>query len=130
MTQQEYEVSFEYILGKKNSAADAHSRNIKTDESTQTSTILCNLVELIALDEDLVRTEQRKEEPWKGIINYLENTNLEAPRLPGNLKLEEFTLIERQLYRNTDLSKMDSLKGRSNSCSSKDTYFRCIKDNT
>ena len=81
--------------GKRIEAADAHSRNIKTDESTQTSTILCNLVELIALDEDLVRTEQRKEEPWKGIINYLENTNLEAPRLPGNLKLEEFTLIER-----------------------------------
>ena len=81
LQEQEYEVSFEFIPGKKNTAADAHSRNIKTDESTQTSTILCNLVELIALDEDLVRTEQRKEEPWKGIINYLEKHNSRSTKV-------------------------------------------------
>ncbi len=62
---QEYEVTFEYILGKKNAAADALSGNIGEDTVEGKCPALCNVVELTALDETLISSEQRKKEPWK-----------------------------------------------------------------
>ncbi len=106
---QEYEVTFEYILCKKNAAADALSRNIREDTTEGKCPVLCNVVELTALDETLVSSEQRKEEPWKSIIDFLENSTEEipVPKLPGTLTLEEFEVLDKLLYRVTDLKNKE-----------------------
>ncbi len=49
MTLQEYEVTFEYIPGKKNAAADAFSRNIREDTTEGKCPVLCNVVELTVI---------------------------------------------------------------------------------
>ncbi len=69
MSLQNYEVNFEYIPGKKNTAADALSRNILSQEA---NSVVCNMQELTTLDTDLVHSEQRKDETWKQIIVHLE----------------------------------------------------------
>ncbi len=71
MTFQEYEVNFKYIPGKKTAAADALSRNIREDTIAGKFPVLCNVVKLTALDETLISSEQRKEEPWKIIKDFL-----------------------------------------------------------
>ncbi len=47
MTLQNYEIIFEYIPGKKNTAADALSRNILSQEE---NSAVCSMQELTALD--------------------------------------------------------------------------------
>ncbi len=103
MTLQKYEVTFEYIPGKKNAAADALSRNIREDTTEGKFPALCN-VELTALDETLISSEQRKEEPWKSIIDFLENSTEETPllKLPEAIT-EEFAVLDKLLYKVTDL---------------------------
>ncbi len=72
MTLQNYDVKFEYVPGRKNTAADALSRNIisQTDASMETA---CNVQELIAINEEEVRNAQMEEEFSREIIRYLEN---------------------------------------------------------
>ncbi len=55
--------------GKKNTAADALSRNIGSPETN--SKVYC-LQSLTTLDNELLYTEQRKDNTWKQIIDYLE----------------------------------------------------------
>ncbi len=74
MTLQSFEVTFEYIPGKKNTAADALSRNIDSDTEENCTTV-CSIVELTTLDETQVSTEQRKDDKWRNIIRYLGNSN-------------------------------------------------------
>ncbi len=62
VTLQNYEISFEYIPGKKNTAADALSRNIGSPETN--SPVYC-LQNLTTLDNELLYTEQRKDNTWK-----------------------------------------------------------------
>ncbi len=109
MTLQEYEVNFEYIPGKKNAAADALSRNIRDDTVEGKCPVLCNVVELTALHETLINSEQRNEEPWKSITDFLENSTEEipVPKLPGTLILEEFAILGTLLYRVTDLKNKE-----------------------
>ena len=109
ITLQNYEVEFEYIPGKKNTAADALSRNIASDADTSTSSIVCNVQELMILDEEEISKEQRKEEVTKEIINYIENKSqaIKEPKLPARLKIEEFVVIHSLLYRITELNSRD-----------------------
>ncbi len=109
MTLQEYEVTFEYIPGKKNAAANALSRNIREDTTEGKCSVLRNVVELTALDETLISSEQRKEELWKSITDFLENSTEEipVPKLPGALTLEEFAILNKLLYRVTDLKNKE-----------------------
>jgi len=101
VTLQNYEVEFEYIPGKKNTAADALSRNVASN--TNDCSVVCNIFELITLDEALINTEQRQDETWKKVITYLENkVQQNKPTLPSKYKLEEFEIIN-NLYRVTDL---------------------------
>ncbi len=80
MTLQNYEINFVYIPGKKNTAADALSRNIL---SLEVNSVLCSMQELTTLDADHVYSEQRKDDTWKQIIEYLEgNTQSVAQKLP------------------------------------------------
>ncbi len=106
---QEYEVTFEYILGKKNAAADALSRNIRKDTVEGKCPVLCNVVELTALGETLISSEKRKEEPWRSIIDFLENSTEEipVPKVPGTLALEKFAILGTLLYRVMDLKNKE-----------------------
>ncbi len=107
-TLQNYEVTFEYIPGKKNVAADALSRNI-----AEVNSIVCTIPELLTLDMEVVKEEQRKDKGWTGLINHLSNSETTPPpKLPKKLKLEEFELIDDILYRNTVLSDVDSSRGK------------------
>ncbi len=69
VTLQNYEVNFEYIPGKKNTAADALFRNITSQE---VNSVVCNMQELTNIDPELIYAEQRKDDTWKQIIEYLE----------------------------------------------------------
>ncbi len=60
VTLQNYEINFEYIPGKKNTAADALSRNIP---SQKVNSVVRSMQELTALD-----TELREDDTWKQII--------------------------------------------------------------
>ncbi len=60
VTLQNYEVKFEYIPGKKNTAADALSRNITSEADLYISSTVCNIQELIVLNEDEISNEQGK----------------------------------------------------------------------
>ncbi len=60
MTIQNYEVKFEYIPGRKNTAASALSRNINSQTDTSMKTV-CNIQELIVLNEEEVRNAQMEE---------------------------------------------------------------------
>ncbi len=47
--------------------------------------------ELTTLNTELVYSEQRKDDTWKQIIEYLEgNTQSEAPKLPKQYTLSDF----------------------------------------
>ncbi len=63
VTLQNYEISFEYIPGKRNTAADTLSRNIASQE--EVNTVVCTLQELTTLDRELVYSEQREDDNWK-----------------------------------------------------------------
>ncbi len=82
MTLQNYDVKFEYIPGRKNTAADALSRNIISQIDTSIETV-CNVQELIALNEEEVRNAQMEEEFSGEIIRYLENPQaaVDVPKL-------------------------------------------------
>ncbi len=85
VTLQNYEINFEYIPGKKNTATDALSRNILLQE---VNSVVCSMQELTTLDTELVFSAQRKDDTWKQIIEYLEgNTESEIQRLPKKYKL-------------------------------------------
>ncbi len=96
VTLQHYEINFEYIPGKTNTAADALSRNILSQEVNR---VLCSIQELATLDNELVCSEQRKDATWKQIIEYLEgNTQIDAHNLPKKHKLSEFQPHNGLLY--------------------------------
>ncbi len=57
VTLQNYEISFEYIPGKKNTAADALSRNIGSPETN--SAVYC-LQTLTTLDNELLKQNRGK----------------------------------------------------------------------
>ncbi len=61
--------------------------------------------ELTTLDPKLVYSEQRKDDTWKQIIEYLEGkTQSEAQKLPKKYKLSEFQLQIGLFYRNTEIT--------------------------
>ncbi len=102
MTLQNYDIKFEYILGRKTTAADALSRNIISQTDTNIETV-CNIEELIVLNEEEVRHAQMEEEFSREIIRYLENPHViaDAPKLPARLKIHEFVVSYNLLYRVT-----------------------------
>ncbi len=62
VTLQNYNVTFEYIPGKKNTAADAPSRNIISGNSeNELNSAVCSVQELITLDSDTIAVEQSKD---------------------------------------------------------------------
>ncbi len=65
MILQSYEVTFEYLPGKKNIAADDLCRNSNTKINTEKC---LSLQELVALDETQISTDQRKDKTWQEII--------------------------------------------------------------
>ncbi len=73
VTLHNYEIEFEYIPGKKNTAADALSRNIVSHG--EVNSVVCSIQELTTLDNELVNSEQRKDDTWKKIIRQLEGKN-------------------------------------------------------
>lgn len=109
VTLQNYDVTFEYIPGKKNTAADALSRNITSEADSNISSTVCSVEELIVLDEEEIRSEQMKEEFSRKIITYLENKSqvTEIPKLPATLKIEEFAIINNLLYRVIEFNSKD-----------------------
>ncbi len=69
--------------------------------------------ELATLDNELVYSEQRKNNTWKQIIDYLEgNTQSEAHTLPKKYKLSEFQLHNGLLYRNTEITCKGISRGK------------------
>ena len=101
VTLQNFDVAFEYIPGKRNTAADALSRNIMPTENEET--VLCNIIELTQLDENQIMEEQRRDEVWKEVIDYLENPSSRDRELPRKIKIDEYTMRDRLLYRHTEL---------------------------
>ena len=71
---------------EKNTAAGALSTNIYSDTEAEKCTAICNVVELTALDETEISTEQRKEENWKELIKYQEHRNKKSPNSLQDLK--------------------------------------------
>ncbi len=71
---------------KKNTAADALSRNVASPEKV--NSIVCSIQGLTTLDSELVYSEQRKDDIWKQIIEHLEsNTSSDTLKLPRKYKL-------------------------------------------
>ncbi len=93
MTLQNYEVKFEYIPGRKNTAADALSRNISSQTDTSIKTV-CNVQELIVLNEEEVRNAQMKEKFSNEISTYIENPEIavDVPKLRARLNIHEFVV--------------------------------------
>ena len=111
VTLQNYEVKFEYIPGKKNTAADALSRNVASQEKV--NSIVCSIQELTTLDSELVYSEQRKDDIWKQVIEHLEsNTSSDTLKLPKKYKLTEFQLHNGLLYRNAEIICKDVSRGK------------------
>ncbi len=102
VTLQNYEINFEYIPGKKNTAADALSRNIASPGTN--SPVYC-LQDLTTLDNELLYTEQRKDNTWKQIIEHLEGkTQRNTHKIPRKYKLSEFKQHNGLLYRHTEIA--------------------------
>ncbi len=102
---QSYEVTFKYIPGKKN-IADTLSRNISSHEDTEMC--VCNVNELITLEDVTICEEQRKDELWKAVIEYLENPiEGRKPKLPGKLTIGEFEIRNNLLFRKDRLNQKD-----------------------
>ncbi len=70
MTLQNYEINFEYIPGKKNTAADVLPRNVVSHG--EVNSVVCSIQELTTLDNELVCSEQRKNDTWKQVIEHFE----------------------------------------------------------
>ncbi len=111
MTLQNYEIEFEYITGKENTAADALSRNIVSQG--EVNSVVCSIQELTTLNSDLVYSEQRKDDTWKQIMEHLEGkTQSEAQKLPKKYKLSKFQLHNGLLYRNTEIAGKGASRGK------------------
>ncbi len=108
MTLKNYDVKFEYIPGRKNTAADALSRNIISQTNTSIETVW-NIEELIALNEEEVRHAQMEDEFSKEIIRYLGNPQIvvDVPKLPARLKIHEFLVNYNLLCRVTELNSKE-----------------------
>ncbi len=79
------------------------SRNIVS--SGEVNSVVCSIQELTTLDNELVYSEQRKDDTLKQIIEHLEgNIDREAQTLPKKYKLSEFQLHNGLLYRNTEIT--------------------------
>ncbi len=105
VTLQYYNVSFEYIPGKKNSAADALSQNITSESKVNIA--VGRIHEPTTLDNKLVSTEQSENETWK-VIAYLKNpTQNQQPKLPGKYNVIEFQLLNGLLYHSAEITNKD-----------------------
>ncbi len=110
VTLQNYEINLQYIPGKKNTAADALSRNIASQE---VNSVICSIQQLTILDNELVYSEQRKDDTWKQITEHLEgNTQSKTQKLPKKYKLSEFQLHNGLLYRNTEITCKGVSRGK------------------
>ncbi len=69
VTLQNHDVTFEYIPGKKNTAADALSGS----SENEVNSAVCSVQELITLDSDMIAVEQSKNETLHDLIQYLKN---------------------------------------------------------
>ncbi len=105
-TLQNYEISFENIPGKRNTAADALSRNIASQE--EVNSVVCTLQELTTLDRELVYSEQREDDNWKRVIDHLESiSSSDTLKLPRKIKLTEFQMHNGLIYRNAEITCKD-----------------------
>ncbi len=69
---------------------------------------VCNISELITLDDITICEEQRKDELWKAVIEYLENpVEGRKPKLHGKLTIEEFEIRNNLLFRKARLNQKD-----------------------
>ncbi len=106
VTLQNYEISFEYIPGKRNTAADALSRNIASQE--EINSVLCTLQELTTLDRELVYSEQREDDNWKQVIERLEsNSSSDILKRPRKIKSTEFQMHNGSLHRNAETTRKE-----------------------
>ncbi len=115
VTLQNYDVTFEYITGKKNIAADALSRNIISGSSeNEVNSVVCSVQELITLDSDMIAVEQSKDETWHDLIQYIKNPTQtgQPPKLLGTCKVNEFQLLNGLLYRNTEVVSRGVSRGK------------------
>ncbi len=65
------------------------------------------------IDNELVYSEQRKDDTWKKIIEQLKSkTQGEAQKLPKKYKLSEFQLHNELLYRNTEITGKGVSRGK------------------
>ncbi len=66
---------------------------------------VCNVSELITVEDVTICEEQRKDELWKAGIQYLENpAEGRKPKLPGKLTIEEFEIRNNLLFRKARLN--------------------------
>ncbi len=70
---------------------------------------VCNVQELIVLNEEEVRNAQMEEKFSKEIITYIENPEIvmNVPKLPSRLNIHEFVVSYNLLYRVTQLNSKD-----------------------
>ena len=103
VTLQNYDVDFNYIPGKKNTVADALSRNTVNNHSERV--MIGNIKDLVTLNQEQITEELNKDEVWSKVIKYLKSPELhETPKLPGKLKIEELTVEDDLIYRDAKLT--------------------------
>ncbi len=103
VTLQNYKIRFEYIPGKRNTAADALSRNIVSQE--EVNSVAYTLQELTTLNRELLYSEQREDKNWKQVIEHLKsNSSSDTLKLPRKIKLTEFQMHNGLLYRNAEIT--------------------------
>ncbi len=69
--------------------------------------------ELTTFDTELLYSEQRKDDTWKEIIEFLEfNTQSEAQKQLKKYKLSDFQLHNGLLYRNTEITCKGVSRGK------------------
>ncbi len=108
MILQNYEVKFEYIPGRKNTAADTLPQNISSQTDTSMKTV-CNVQDLIVLNEEAVRNAQMEEKFSREIIRYNGNPEIvvDVHKLPARLNIHEFVVSYNLIYRVTQLNSKD-----------------------
>ncbi len=85
----------------------------ETVSHREVNSVVCSIQELTTLDNELIYSEQRKDDTWKKIIEQLEGkTQGEAQKLPKKYKLSEFQLNNGLLYCNTEITGKGVSRGK------------------